>query len=268
MVVIEELYKNCLEGNKAIEDLTETDKLQLRKHALKMMESERKGLFDSLNGGFITMSMIGGDFDKYLKNRVNYRNAETMVNLLNKYRSIDIGVEYQTAKNRSYELYFACKKEAEEIIEISKKIEFWHSKKIDFLATLPIQEYNVSAIMSSNNKENQPEMLFDKLASTEIEHLSNLKPQKIKSEFTRRQSALIKSYKDILIIKGNPEYNKYRDFNYPKQRLTEPPNKKGYNDFIKDLEIVVNYLEEPYKKRALDELSTYIAKYENKYGKK
>jgi hypothetical protein len=267
MVVIEKLYRDCLEGTQAIEDLTETERLQLKHHAKKMMESERKGLFDSLNGGFITMSMIGGDFDKYLKNRVNYRNAETMLNLLNKYRSINIGVEYQTAKNRSYELYFACKKEAEEIIEISKKIEFWHSKKIDFLATLPIQEYNVSAIMSSNNKENQPEMLFDKLASTEIEHLSKLKPQKNKSELSVRQRALIKIYKDIVIIRGTPEY-KFRELNQVNDRLAEPPNKKGYNDFKKDLEIVVDFLEEPYKSKALADLKTYKARHENRYAKK
>jgi hypothetical protein len=266
MVVIEKLYRDCLEGTQAIEDLTETERLQLKNHALKMMERDSKGLFDSLNEGIITMSMIGGDFDKYLKNMINYRHAETMLNLLNKYRSIDIGVEYRTAMNRSYELYFAYKKEAEEIIEISKKIEFWHSKKIDFLATLPIQEYNVSAILSSNNKENQPEMLFDKLASTEIEYLSNLKPQKIKSDLSARQRALIKIYKGEAISRDiDNDLYKFRQFANTSDRLAEPRNKKGYNDFKKDLEKVVAFLEKPYKTNALAELNTYIAKYENKY---
>lgn len=266
MVEIEKLYRDCLEGTQAIEDLSETERLQLKHHALKMMERDSKSLFDSLNEGIITLSMIGGDFDKYLKNMINYRHAETMLNLLNKYRSIDIGVEYQTAKNRSYELYFAYKKEAEEINEISKKIEFWHSKKIDFLATLPIHEYKVSAIISSNNNENQPEMLFDKLASTEIEYLSNLKPQKIKSDLSARQRALIKIYKEEVIARDiDKDLYKFRKFDKKSDRLAQPSNKKGYNDFKNDLKKVVAFLEEPYKSKALAELNTYIAKYENEY---
>jgi hypothetical protein len=74
------LYDECLQGKKSIKHLTETEKEQLYNLAQNKIKLFEQNLFDTINDGIITLSMIGNDFDAYVKRQT--KNEQNIINWL------------------------------------------------------------------------------------------------------------------------------------------------------------------------------------------
>ena len=219
-----ELFQTCIEGGISKADLSESHKAQLLNYANQRIYNKRKDLFELLNKGFLTQSHINNDLEGYLKTQV--KQEQTIIEWLSKkYISItieqkDLNEKYLIEKKESADLFEACSKEAEKIKNIEKEIEFWNNKKTEYLKNLPLNSFNVSAMVTKQNGQ-EIEIFFDKLVTDKVKQLIQL--SKIKNTIPQVETKTDKLKAELI---------KYGFFELLKVKQLSEPNKQSLVELI------------------------------------